>query len=155
MSSILNTEARLIAFQYPYYDSIVTLKLLPGLNLNVDNKAIDILSDNKVWQQFIAKKTLVIYEVEPSIKGEKEGLNYTDLEDQEEVLVTEQEALKNPTYIPSKETLLRYSGVGNSKAERILALMPKGGWKSKADFKADTADFDVDWSPEGLKANRK
>jgi hypothetical protein len=155
MTSILNNEAQLKVYPFTVgKDEIKEIVLLAGLNLNIDPKLVEFAKAHPIFNHDIKIGKIKIIETEVAVKGEKEGYLYSDDKKVgEETLVIDNELLnKIPTYRPEKETLLKYSGVGDSTADKILALMPKDGWKDKASFKADTAEFGIDWSPKGKKA---
>jgi hypothetical protein len=155
MASVLNKHPRAAIFSYVTAYGVKDLTILPDLNIDVDQKAIDALTGNPIWDARVIDGEFVIF---PDVKeieviGQKEGNDYTDIEGQEEVLVTSQKEIGG-NYSPDKATLLRYSGVASKTADKILALAPKGGWASKADFYAATKEFNIDWSKDGLKANK-
>jgi hypothetical protein len=154
MTSILNSDRMLRVYPFLIDEQIKEISLLPGLNLNIDPNYIEPAKLHPIFAHDLASGKLKIIETEVDIKGSKEGYDYSDdAKVGEETLVIDNEVLKEvPRYRPERETLLRYTGVGESTADKILALQPKDGWESKQAFKDDTAEFGIDWSPKGKKA---
>lgn len=66
----------------------------------------------------------------------------------------EQAHKKNKAYVPSKDFLMQFKGVGKTTAEKILNAMPDGGWKDFTAMKSAVNQLpgcgDIDWSETKL-----
>jgi hypothetical protein len=155
MTSIYNSKSNALGYSFVHLDTIADLFLLPDLNIDINPKLVESAKQHPIFKADLLNGVIRIIETEVPVVGKKEGLDYTDLKEKEEVLVTSQEKLELPRYMPDRATLVKYSGVADRTASLILANMPKGGWASKTEFKKDTEKYQIDWSPEGLKEHKK
>lgn len=154
MLQIISKKLHAITFRYiDKNKNSQSLTLLPDINVGITKNQFEAIKDHPLFIAMRDRGELFVINKELDIKGEKEGLALVDSKEfGEELVVTEQMALANEKYIPSKETLKAYNGVGEKTAQKIMDMMPEGGWSSKKAFKEATAQFEIDWSSSGLKA---
>ncbi len=157
--TVFSKFKNVVVFNHVFEDGTpYNVTILPDYNFKVDAQKFEHLKSHPVMQTYLDRGTLMkVTDIKAKIEGQENGLNIVDTALKEGAVVTDSKVVESSeaiAYIPTKDRLLGYHGVTKVIANRILASMPDGGWKSKADFLADpkVAAFEIDWASSNLKS---
>lgn len=150
MSTIFSKNANLTIIPVVLANgNIQEALILPDFNFDFDPKLVDALTRHPIFVSLVEKGIFTVTETEPDVVGQKDGFDLTDSKEfGEELLITKQSDIDmTPSkYLPTKEALTAYKGVGNKTADAMLKLAPEGGWATKEAFVESVKEFGIDWS---------